>query len=71
MRNLQVKAWGKLQQAKALVSKMVNSERGDIPVAQLGMALIGVVVIVIVHGIITGWLPTFLTEKILDPLNNL
>jgi hypothetical protein len=41
--------------------KLVKDERGDL-VATLGWMAVTVVILVLVHGLITGWLPGFVSQ---------
>ncbi|MGI6607128.1 MAG: hypothetical protein ACOX2X_08855 [Peptococcia bacterium] len=48
------------------------NERGDVnTVSILGWAAVVITLIVLVHGILTGWLPTFIETKIIDRANAL
>jgi hypothetical protein len=46
---------------KGRTRDLVEDERGDL-VATLGWMAVTVVVLVLVHGLITGWLPGFVSQ---------
>jgi len=51
---------------------ILGNERGDVnTVSILGWAAVVITLIVLVHGILTGWLPTFIETKIIDRANAL
>jgi hypothetical protein len=46
---------------------LVFNQRGDVTtVGILGWAAVVITLIVVAHGLLTGWLPTFIQEKIFD-----
>ncbi len=48
------------------------NERGDVTtVGILGWAAVVITLIVAAHGLLTGWLPTFINTKIIDRANSL
>jgi Flp pilus assembly pilin Flp len=47
---------------KMMVRSMVKDERGEGMVGWIVAALLTVAIVVAIHGMITGWLPTFWTR---------
>ena len=46
---------------------LIINQRGDVTtVGILGWAAVVITLIVAAHGLLTGWLPTFIEEKIFD-----
>ena len=58
---LQVKAMLKGQEIKVKGIEFLSDEKGEF-VGSLGFWAIGATLLVIIHGAITGWLPTFLSN---------
>lgn len=58
---LQVLAILKSQEVREKVVKFLKDEKGEF-VGSIGMWAIGATLLVIVHGILTGWLPNFINN---------
>lgn len=43
------------------VGRLIKEERGDL-VATLGWMAVTVVILVLIHGLLTGWLPGFVNQ---------
>ncbi|MGI6145757.1 MAG: hypothetical protein GX092_06860 [Clostridia bacterium] len=51
---------------------LLSNQRGDVTtVGILGWAAVVITLIVAAHGLLTGWLPTFIEEKIFNRANTL
>ena len=54
------------------LKSILCNERGDVTtVGILGWAAVVITLIVAAHGLLTGWLPTFINSKIIDRANSL
>jgi hypothetical protein len=54
------------------LKELLLNERGDVTtVSILGWAAVVITLIVAAHGLLTGWLPNFISTKIFDRANTL
>lgn len=66
---IQTSFWGILQELKNQVNGFLKDEKGEF-VSTIGWMAIVATVLVLAHGLITGWLPDFV-NRIFDRIDTL
>jgi hypothetical protein len=72
MRTFASKRWHHyFRKGISVLQKHLQNEKGEGLLGALGWGVVIVTAIVLVHGLLTGWLPTFVQEKIFNRMNEL